>query len=120
MLFDDDDIKMDDDDIKNDDDGIENDDDDIESDDEDGSGDASSYDIYGSRGPYGALAGRKCPDLHHRPKALVGPTVEMMRIRIRMMLMVIMVLMVMIFIWHFFLFLNGSFAHICEGYGLGL
>ena len=79
MLFDDDDIK-------NDDDGIKNDDADIESDDEDGSGDASSYDIYGSRGPYGALAGRKCPDLHHRPKALLGPTVEMMRIDIRMML----------------------------------
>ena len=58
-------------------------------DDEDGSGDASSYDIYGSRGPYGALAGRKCPDLHHRPKALVGPTVEMMRIKIRMMLVMI-------------------------------
>ena len=102
MLIDDDDIENDDDDIKNDDDGIKSDDDDIKSDDEDGSDDASSYDIYGSRGPYGALAGRKCPDLHHRPKALVGPTVEMMRIRIRMMLMVIMVLMVMIFIWHFF------------------
>ena len=95
MLFDDDDIE-------NDFDGIEDDDDDIESDDEDGSDDASLYDIYGSRGPYGALAGRKCPDLHHRPKALVGPMVEMMRIRISMMLMVIMVLMVMIFIWHFF------------------
>ena len=104
MLFDDDNIENDDDDIKNDDDGIKNDDDDIESDDEDGSGDASSYDIYGSRGPYGALAGRKCPDLHHRPKALVGPTVEMMRIKIRMMLVMTMVLMVMMFIRHFLYF----------------
>ena len=92
MLFDDGDIENDDVDIKNDDDNIK-------SNDEDGSGDASSYDIYGSRGPYGALAGRKCPDLHHRPKALLGPTVEMMRIKIRM----ILVLMVMMFILHIFL-----------------
>ena len=96
MLFDDDFIESNDDDIENDDDGIKNDDDDIKSDDEDGSDDASSYDIYGSRGPYGALAGRKCPDLHHRPKALLGPTVEMMRIKIRMML----VRMLMLFICH--------------------
>ena len=97
-LFDDDFIKNNDVDFENDDDGFKNDDDGIKSDDEDGSDDASSYDIYGSRGPYGALAGRKCPDLHHRPRALLGPTVEMMTIKIRMMLMRIMVLMVMMFI----------------------